>query len=228
MGEPRRRNNLQVTEIFVSLQGEGGRQGLPTTFIRLGGCRLHCAWCDTDIAHERGETLSVPEVVAAVKNSGGNRVCVTGGEPLEQSGAQELFTQLSRLGVDLSVETNGTIEIAGFTDVPSFTVDYKLPSARTETPFAASNWAALRTNDELKFIVADRQDYQRALRVLQEHEPTAEVLMSPCLESCRPTSEEVDALPFIRGPAKDLAEWIIEDKLPVRYSLQLQKLLGIR
>ena len=218
MGEPDGRHHLQVTEIFASLQGEGRFQGELTTFIRLTGCNLRCSWCDTADAYEGGEEMSVPAVLDAVRQRGAARVCVTGGEPLDQPAAQELFTALRRSEFEVSVETNGTLKIGGFKDVPSFTVDHKLPSADVSLPFAPGNWPALRPADELKFVVADRADYDEAVAVIGGHHFAAPVVMSPCLERTG------DGL----GPARALASWIIDDRLPVRFSLQLHKILGIR
>ena len=162
--------------------------------------------------------MSLAAVIGTIQERGARRVCITGGEPLDQPAAQELFTALHRSGLEISVETNGTREIGGFKDVSSFTVDYKLPSAGVSVPFAPGNWSALRPADELKFVVADRADYDEAVAVIGGHHFAAPVVMSPCLERTG------DGL----GPARALASWIIDDRLPVRFSLQLHKILGIR
>lgn len=216
MGEPDSRHHLQVTEIFTSLQGEGKFQGELTTFIRLTGCNLRCSWCDSTHAYEEGTETSVADILRAMQKRGAKRVCITGGEPLDQPPAQELFTVLHRGGFTASVETNGTKDIGGFTDVPTFTVDYKLPSAGVHVPFAPGNWPALRETDELKFVIADRVDYDEAVAILDSHDFAAQAVMSPCLEGTD----------FER--ARALASWIMEDKLPVRFSLQLHKILGIK
>ncbi len=218
MGEPDSRHHLQIAEIFTSLQGEGRFQGELTVFIRLAGCNLRCLWCDTAYAHEAGTEMSIAAVLGAVREQGVGRICVTGGEPLDQPAAQELFTALHSLGLAISVETNGTHPIGGFRDVPSFAVDYKLPSAGVSVPFAPQNWSALRPADELKFIVANRADYEEAVAVIRRHDFAAPAIMSPCLEN---PGDGLD-------PARALASWIIDDKLPLRFSLQLHKVLGIK
>ncbi len=218
MGEPDGRHHLQVAEIFTSLQGEGRFQGELTIFVRLTGCNLRCSWCDTAGAYEGGAKMSITAVLDAIRERGAGRICVTGGEPLDQPAAQELFTALCCSGLEISVETNGTRQIGGFKDVPSFTVDYKLPSAGVSVPFAPQNWPALRPADELKFVVANRADYDEAVAVIRCHDFAAPVIMSPCLE------RNGNGL----GPARALASWIIDDKLPIRFSLQLHKVLAIK
>ncbi len=218
MGEPDGRHHLQVAEIFTSLQGEGRFQGELTVFIRLAGCNLRCSWCDTAYAYEGGAEMSIAAVIDAVRERGAGRICVTGGEPLGQPAAQELFTALHSSGLEISVETNGTHPIGGFKDVPSFSVDYKLSSAGATIPFAPQNWPALRPADELKFVVANRTDYDEAVAVIRAHDFAAPASMSPCLEDTR------NGLVLARA----LASWIIDDKLPLRFSLQLHKILGIK
>lgn len=162
--------------------------------------------------------MSIAAVLGAVREQGARRICVTGGEPLDQPAAQELFTALHSSGFEVSVETNGTRQIGGFKDVPSFTVDYKLPSAGASVPFAPQNWPALRPADELKFVVANREDYDEAVAVIRGHDFAAPAIMSPCLEN---TGNGFSL-------ARALASWIIDDKLPLRFSLQLHKVLGIK
>jgi 7-carboxy-7-deazaguanine synthase len=219
MGEPNRRNYLQIAEIFTSLQGEGVLQGELTAFIRTAGCNLNCVWCDTDKAPSGGHAVDLEEIINQVLEARVARVCVTGGEPLDQPRIQALFTKLKERSLSVSVETNGTRDIAGFTNVDSFSVDYKLPSARAGEPFYDGNWGALRPSDELKFVIADRADYEAAKKLLAARQAKATIIFSPCLGYHDQSSVRIE---------RALAEWIIEDKLSVRYSLQLHKILGVR
>lgn len=218
MGKPDSGNNLQIAEIFTSIQGEGRLQGELAVFVRTAGCSLRCSWCDTDYAQTGGTSMTVREILGVVGGISCPRVCVTGGEPLEQPKIQSLFDALNNAGLLVSVETNGTHDIGKFHGIDSFAVDYKLPGARPATPFHAKNWQVLRSADELKFIISDRSDYETAKSLICRHETRATIVMSPCLAH--------DALPG--DSAKQLARWIIEDRLPVRYSLQLHKVLGLR
>lgn len=210
MGKPSGLHNVQINEIFRSLQGEGRRQGELTTFVRVTGCNLRCSWCDTAYAYDKGADMTVDEVIGQVRRLDCLNVCVTGGEPLLQENIERLFSSLKSIGCFVAVETNGTQEIRGYRQVDQFTVDYKLSSAGAGEGFRAGNFAALTEADELKFIIGDRGDYNEAKLVIGEHKPRAKVLFSPCW------GEDV---------AVKLADWIIEDKLPVRYSLQLHKVL---
>lgn len=208
MGKSEREHHLQVSEIFKSIQGEGQLQGELTTFIRLTGCNLRCPWCDTAYAYEGGADRSVDEITSEVEALGISNVCVTGGEPLIQPNVQHLFDALRRLGCFVCVETNGTRDIGTYQRVDRFVVDYKLPSARPAEPFLAVNFDRLRPADELKFVISDRADYEEARRIVGRNGVMARMLVSPCWQA---------------GVVRDLAGWLIEDNLPVRYSLQIHK-----
>jgi 7-carboxy-7-deazaguanine synthase len=213
MGEPGSRHNLQIVEIFKSIQGEGASQGEPTTFIRTGGCNLRCDWCDTAYAQTGGKPTAVGRIVDQVDRLNCSNVCLTGGEPLLQKHLGELIDALKRAGFFVSVETNGTLDIGAYPQVDRFAVDYKLGSARATVPFLTANLGLLRDTDELKLVVADRPDYEEARAVLAAHRTKGTVIMSPC---------------WGRATAEKLAAWIVEDNLPVRYSVQLHKLIGVR
>lgn len=208
---------MRISEIFTSLEGEGIGQGEVATFIRTAGCNLECAWCDTPYARAGGRLAQVEEIIAATVSSKCRRVRITGGEPLEQARLQLLVTALKARGFFVSVETNGTRDISSIADVDSFCVDYKLESALAREPFDAANWPALRPADELKFVISGRSDYEEALRIISGQEIKATIIMSPCFRG----AEDLTG-------ARQLAEWIIADTAPVKYSLQLHKVLGVR
>lgn len=177
---------VKVHEIFASIQGETSRAGLPTVFVRLSGCNLDCAWCDTRDAGSSWRVLSVAEVVAEVARHGLPRVCLTGGEPLLEPTLPELARTLLEQGFEVSLETNGTRDLAEVDPRVSRVVDWKPPSAfeggRRYEPFCERNFELLGPNDALKLVVADEADLAAALDVLARHplyERGVEILMSP-------------------------------------------------
>ncbi|MFN6961507.1 MAG: 7-carboxy-7-deazaguanine synthase QueE [Rhodocyclaceae bacterium] len=205
-------STLRVCEIFHSLQGESTRAGLPTVFVRLTGCPLRCVWCDTTYAFSGGQTLSLDAILAHVAAFGCKTVCVTGGEPLAQSGCQALLTALCDAGYSVSLETSGALDIAGVDPRVSRIVDVKAPGSGEAEKNRWENLACLRPNDELKFVLASRADYDWAKSALAKRHLTE---ICPVLFSA-----VADRLP----PAQ-LAEWILADRLPVRFQLQLHKVL---
>ncbi len=211
MGEPAA-PRLRVTEIFVSLQGEARAVGWPTVFVRLTGCPLRCRWCDTTYAFRGGESLTVDEVVARVQAEPVARVCVTGGEPLAQPACLPLLTRLCDLGRQVSLETSGALDIAPVDPRVARVMDLKAPGSGEVARNRWENLAELTFRDQLKIVIADRADYDWACGVLREHAPQrrTEVLFSP-----------------VQGalPPRELAEWILQDRLPVRFQWQLHKLL---
>ena len=207
-GEPR----LRVTEIFVSLQGEARAVGWPTVFVRLTGCPLRCRWCDTEYAFTGGESLTLEAVVARVLAAGVPRVCVTGGEPLAQRACLPLLTRLADEGLQVSLETSGALDIAAVDPRVARVVDLKAPGSGEVARNRWENLAELTFRDQLKCVLADRADYEWAreqLRTRALHCRT-EVLFSPVHGELAP---------------RELAEWILADRLPVRLQLQLHKLL---
>ncbi|MDR3351479.1 MAG: 7-carboxy-7-deazaguanine synthase QueE [Zoogloeaceae bacterium] len=203
---------IRVSEIFFSLQGEASRVGWPTTFVRLTGCPLRCAWCDTAYAFAGGERMTITQVLARVAAYPARQVCVTGGEPLAQSGALPLLRQLCDRGYEVSLETSGVLDIAPV-DARVFRVlDLKAPASGEAGRNRWENLACLTPNDEIKIIIASRDDYDWACARLREHRLTERcpVLFSPAA----PTQ-----------PPRELAEWILADGLPVRFQMQLHRLI---
>ena len=204
--------NLRLTEIFASLQGESTRVGLPTVFVRLTGCPLRCTWCDTAYPFKGGETVSLQSVVADVASHGLNTVCVTGGEPLAQSACLPLLTALCDAGHSVSLETSGAIDISTVDPRVSRIMDLKAPGSGEVARNRLENIALLTRHDELKIVLADEADYVWAKQQIVEHD-----LTSRCTVLLSPVAGQLD-------PAK-LAEWIVRDRLPVRFQLQLHKIL---
>ena len=203
---------LRVSEVFHSLQGESTRVGLPTVFVRLTGCPLRCSWCDTTYAFSGGETLSVPVLLERVASFGCQTVCVTGGEPLAQAACPILLTALCDAGYSVSLETSGALDITGVDPRVARIVDIKAPDSGEAEKNRWDNLTALRPSDELKFVLASRADYDWAKSVLaRRHLDTiCPVLFSPVAD---------------RLPPVQLAEWMLADRLPVRFQLQLHKIL---
>ena len=211
-GESRAERQLKVTEIFFSLQGETSRVGLPTVFIRLTGCPLRCVWCDSAYAFHGGVAMSLSAVLAEVARFAPHQVCVTGGEPLAQKNTLELLTSLCDTGYAVSLETSGALDIGGIDARVSRIVDLKAPGSGESTRNLAGNLSLLRATDELKVVIADRNDYDWAKRTISESLgwKACPVLLSPVQD---------------RLPGADLAQWILDDRLPVRFQLQLHKVL---
>ena len=203
---------LRITEIFQSIQGESTRVGLPTTFIRLTGCPLRCTWCDTAYAFTGGETMTVAEILARVADIGCPTVCVTGGEPLAQRACLDLLTALCDAGCSVSLETSGALDIAAVDPRVSRIVDLKAPDSGESARNLWSNLDHLTTSDELKLVLASEADYAWARDALREH-----ALAARCTVLFSPVQGQLD-------PGR-LAEWILRDHLPVRYQLQLHKVL---
>ncbi|SBT03112.1 7-carboxy-7-deazaguanine synthase [Candidatus Accumulibacter aalborgensis] len=204
--------SLKISEIFLSLQGETSRAGLPTVFVRLTGCPLRCVWCDTAYAFSGGQTISLPEIIEQVACHGVNHVCVTGGEPLAQPACLPLLSALSDAGYAVSLETSGALDVAEVDARVSRIVDLKAPGSGEFGRNRWQNLALLTANDELKFVLKDRADYEWARQLVLDRRLAA---LCPLLFS--PVDGEL--------PAATLADWILADRLPVRFQLQLHKLL---
>lgn len=203
---------LRVSEIFHSLQGESTRVGLPTVFIRLTGCPLRCRWCDTTYAYAGGEILTLGTILGRVAAFGCRTVCVTGGEPLAQSACPDLLAALCDAGYSVSLETSGAIDITPVDPRVVRIVDLKAPDSGELASNHWDNLDQLRPIDEIKLVLASRADYDWAKSVLAERHlaDRCTVLFSPVWDSLAPA---------------DLAGWIVDDRLPVRFQLQLHKLL---
>ncbi len=204
--------SLKLVECFLSLQGESRSVGLPTVFVRLSGCPLRCRYCDTEWAFRGGETMTIDALLEQVSAFGVARVCVTGGEPLAQRGAPELLSRLCDLGYEVSLETGGMLDIGAVDRRVSRVVDLKTPGSGEVEANRWENLALIGSNDQLKWVICDRNDYEWARNVVQTRDLTGrcELLFSPAWGQC---------------DARDLAEWILEDRLDVRLQLQLHKLL---
>ncbi len=203
---------LRLTEVFVSLQGETSRTGLPTVFIRLAGCPLRCRWCDTPYSFQGGQTISLGALLARVADFGVPTVCVTGGEPLAQKNCLPLLTALCDAGYSVSLETSGALDISKVDPRVSRIVDVKAPESGEDTRNRWENIAHLTPHDEIKFVLANRADYDWAVELLRERrlDRICPVLFSPVQGELAPA---------------DLADWIIADRLPVRMQVQLHKVL---
>ncbi len=203
---------LRITEIFASVQGESTRVGLPTVFVRLTGCPLRCSWCDTAYAFQGGHARELGAVMDEVASHGLHHVCVTGGEPLAQKGCLALLGALCDAGYSVSLETSGALDISAVDPRVARIVDLKAPGSGEEARNRLQNLALLGPRDELKFVLADEADYEWAKRQLVEHRLAGrcELLFSPVAGQLEPAR---------------LAEWIVRDRLPVRFQLQLHKIL---
>jgi len=203
---------LRISEIFHSIQGESTRAGLPTVFVRLTGCPLRCVWCDTEYAFSGGKSTSLDEVLDQVTGYRCRTVCVTGGEPLAQPGCLVLLRALCDAGFDVSLETSGAIDLAGIDERVSKIMDIKAPGSGEAGKTLWENLARLGARDEIKFVLDSESDYAWAREVIDRHR-----LSTICPVLFSPVQGRLD-------PAQ-LADWILRDSLPVRFQLQLHKLL---
>lgn len=203
---------LRITEIFASIQGESTWVGLPTVFVRLTGCPLRCSWCDTAYAFTGGENRSLDEVLAEVARHGLKHVCVTGGEPLSQKGCLPLLSALCDAGYAVSLETSGALDIGAADPRVSRIMDLKAPGSGEVERNLYDNIAHLKAEDEVKIVLANADDYAWAKQQIATHR-----LAERCTVLLSPVAGELD-------PAQ-LAEWIVRDRLPVRFQLQLHKIL---
>jgi 7-carboxy-7-deazaguanine synthase len=205
-------NRLRVTEIFYSLQGESLTSGCPTVFIRLTGCPLRCGYCDTDYAFTGGEWMELPQIMERVAAYTPRYVTVTGGEPLAQRNCLTLLRSLCDAGYTVSLETSGALTVAAVDPRVVKVMDLKTPGSGEVERNRYENLNALSRNDQVKFVICDRGDYQWARELIARYrlEGVCEILFSPSHGQ--------------QDPAQ-LAEWILEDRLPVRLQLQLHKQL---
>ncbi|NWG87443.1 MAG: 7-carboxy-7-deazaguanine synthase QueE [Hydrogenophilaceae bacterium] len=203
---------LRITEIFYSVQGETSRVGLPTVFVRLTGCPLRCGYCDTAYAFQGGEWMTLPQILDAVAAYAPRQVTVTGGEPLAQRDCPVLLAALCDAGYDVSLETSGALDIANVDRRVARIVDIKTPGSGEVERNLWSNIEQLTPRDEVKFVIVDEADYRWSVGVLREHRlaERCQVLFSPVFGKLAP---------------RQLAEWILRDRLPVRMQLQLHKIL---
>jgi 7-carboxy-7-deazaguanine synthase len=203
---------LRITETFLSLQGEANAVGWPTFFIRLTGCPLRCQYCDTAYAFHGGEWRTVARLVDEARESRARHVCVTGGEPLAQRPCTTLLTVLCEAGFEVSLETSGAVDASGVDPRVARVIDIKTPGSGEAHRNLDLAMHVLRKDDQLKFVICDRADYEWSrARVQQERlEERCQVLFSPSYQQLA---------------AGQLADWILADRLPVRFQVQLHKVL---
>lgn len=203
---------LRISEIFYSLQGETSRVGLPTVFVRLTGCPLRCTYCDTVYAFTGGKNWAIADILSEVARYPTSYVTVTGGEPLAQKNSLLLLKALCDSGYQVSMETSGALDVSGVDARVMKVLDIKTPASGEEKKNLWSNLAALHAQDEIKFVLCDESDYLWARQVLRERD-----LITRCAILFSPAQDQL-------SPAV-LADWILRDGLPVRLQIQLHKLL---
>ena len=209
---------LRITEIFHSVQGESTWAGLPCTFIRLTGCPLRCVWCDTEYSFHGGNKMELTEIMERVAEIGTPLVEITGGEPLIHRNAFALAEQLLDRGYTVLVETSGAVDVSPLDPRAHKIMDLKCPGSGEESKNLWSNLDHLTARDEIKFVIKDRVDYEWARAVVQQR-GLAERVRSGSLRAIlfSPVWDNVDF--------KDLAEWVLSDRLPVRFQVQLHKII---
>jgi len=205
-------SKLRITEIFYSLQGETDTVGLPTVFVRLTGCPLRCQYCDTEYAFSGGEWMSLTDIQSQISKYDTPYVTVTGGEPLAQPNCLNLLTQLCQLGYKVSLETSGAMPLENVDSRVKKIMDIKTPDSKEEQKNRWQNLDLLNKKDQIKFVICSEQDYLWCKQQLKQRELNSlcEVLFSPSHHQLQPVQ---------------LAEWVLRDQLPVRFQMQLHKLL---
>lgn len=203
---------LRINEIFHSLQGEADASGYRTVFVRLTGCPLRCQYCDTAYAFHEGEWMSIDAILERVRQYEAAHVCVTGGEPLAQPRCRALLARLCEADYDVSLETSGALDVQGIDPRVARVLDVKTPGSGESARNRVENYALLTPRDQVKFVICSRDDYEWSRAYLDEHR-----LASRCPVLFSPSYTQVEP--------RTLAEWILEDRLPVRFQLQLHKVL---
>ncbi|EHU1489406.1 7-carboxy-7-deazaguanine synthase QueE [Acinetobacter baumannii] len=214
-------SGLRITEIFYSLQGEANASGLPTVFIRLTGCPLRCSYCDTTYSFEGGERLSLEHIIETAEKYQTPYICVTGGEPLAQPNCLILLQRLCDAGFDVSLETSGALDVSRVDPRVSKVLDLKTPTSGEEHRNLISNLDHLTPRDQIKFVICNHEDYEWSKQQVEQYQlqtKVSTVWFSPAFA----VEKGAVGLPRL---ARDLAQWILDDKLPVRFQLQLHKLL---
>ncbi len=212
IGELPKTERLRVNEIFHSLQGEANAVGFPTVFVRLTGCPLRCRYCDTEYAFHAGDWHDLESITEKVREFGARHVCVTGGEPLAQPNCLKLLKRLCDEGFEVSLETSGALDVGAVDARVARVIDIKTPGSGESARNRLENFPLLTPSDQLKFVLCSRADYEWSKTFIEEHRLAAkcQVLFSPSYEELAPTM---------------LADWILSDRLAVRFQLQLHKVL---
>jgi 7-carboxy-7-deazaguanine synthase len=202
---------MKINEIFYSLQGEGNWSGLPNIFIRTTGCNLRCSFCDTKYAYDSGEEMSIEAILDNISKYSCKYICITGGEPLLQNEIMNLINALLKRKYQICLETNGSIDIEGISNKKSLIIslDIKCPSSQMSSKNFFKNINYLKKKDQLKFIILDRNDYDFAKKIVEKYKPSCCIYFQPVWGT---------------NP-KNLADWIINDKLNVNLGLQLHKII---
>jgi 7-carboxy-7-deazaguanine synthase len=210
--QPAQAARLKITEIFYSLQGEARNVGLPTVFVRLTGCPLRCSYCDTAYAFSGGEWMDIAAIIENIKQYKTSHITVTGGEPMAQTDCVELLKQLCDLSYDVSLETSGAILLEAVDERVIKILDVKTPASNEHDKNRFENFALLNSQDQLKFVICDENDYLWSKQIIGQHqlENRCEILFSP-------SADQLDA--------RTLADWILRDQLNVRFQIQLHKYL---
>ena len=204
-------STLRINEIFYSIQGESSRIGMPTVFVRLTGCPMRCTYCDTAYAFHEGQQQEIEEIIQEIKKFDTNYVTVTGGEPLAQKNCIDLMNQLCELGYQVSLETGGALDIKDVHAKVKIILDVKTPKSNEDKNNFWPNLANIRTNDEIKFVIQDYEDFSWSMDIIEKYQLNqSQILFSPV--------HNVLA-------NKQLAEWILKHQLNVRLQLQLHKIL---
>ena len=203
---------LKINEIFFSLQGESSYIGIPTIFIRLTGCPMRCTYCDTAYAFHDGKKMTIQQILKEISQYKTKYVTVTGGEPLAQKPCWDLLKDLSDKGYSVSLETGGAISIEGVDKRTKIILDIKTPESGESLNNNKKNFSLIDKKDEIKFVITDHNDYIWAKEILVKEKlnEKASILFSPVYGNIEP---------------KDLAEWILDDHLPVRFQIQLHKMI---
>ncbi len=205
-------SKIKIDEIFYSIQGESNTIGFPTVFIRLTGCPIRCSYCDTSYAFYGGKDLSIEEILARVNSYGSKHVLVTGGEPLAQANTKELLKLLCDQNFHVSIETGGMLDISMIDPRVSIVLDIKTPGSNENHSNLVNNYSKLKTNDQIKFVICDFDDFIWSKDIVKRYN-----LLEKCEVIFSPSYGEVEN--------HELADWVLEEKMPVRFQVQLHKVL---
>jgi 7-carboxy-7-deazaguanine synthase len=202
---------MKISEIFYSIQGEGKWTGLPNIFIRTTGCNLRCSYCDTKYAYEGGTEKTMEKIMNEVKKYNCKKICLTGGEPLYQKETIQLIDKLLKIGYEICLETNGSLDITPLTSKKNLIIslDIKCPSSKMHKKMIFENIKKLKQKDQLKLVIKDKNDYEYTKKIINKYKPACDVFFQPVWDT---------------NP-KHLADWIIKDDLDVKLGLQIHKII---